>query len=343
MQEAGREVKRFGRGGLTISAMLLAGDIGGTKAIIGLFARGATRPRLVDARTYRTVDYPHLHALSRQFLRDTGTPTSDIEAACFGVAGPIDGMRARLTNVSWVVDVEAFCREMPIARAYLLNDLEALAWSVPVLAADEIEVLCEGEPDSRGNMGLIAAGTGLGIALLANIDGRLVPRASEGGHADFAARNEAEQKLAGALAKEFGRVDIERVVSGPGIAHIHRLLHPHQCPTLTPLPPAADLPAAISRAALEAGCPECNRTLEVFVSAYGAAAGNLALTVLATGGLYLGGGIAPRILAALRWPVFMQSFLEKSPMDALIGRIPVKVIMNPGAGLLGAATFVSRQ
>jgi len=136
---------------------------------------------------------------------------------------------------------------------------------------------------------------------------------------------------------------LERVVSGPGIAHIHRLLHPHQCPTLTPLPPAADLPAAISRAALEAGCPECNRTLEVFVSAYGAAAGNLALTVLATGGLYLGGGIAPCILAALRWPVFMQSFLEKSPMDALIGRIPVKVIMNPGAGLLGAATFVSRQ
>jgi glucokinase len=168
-----------------------------------------------------------------------------------------------------------------------------------------------------------------------------VPRASEGGHVDFAARNADEHTLASALIREYGRVDVERVVSGPGLATIHRILHPHQCATLTPMPSADDLPAAISRAALDAGCSSCARTLEVFVSAYGAAAGNLALTVLATGGLYVGGGIAPRILPALRQPIFMQSFLAKSPMDALISRIPVSVILNPTAGLLGAATYAS--
>ncbi|RPI52446.1 MAG: glucokinase, partial [Acidobacteria bacterium] len=318
--------------------MLLAGDVGGTKTLIGLFAPDQARPRLIGSRTYRTIDYPNLRALTQQFLRDTATVSSDIEAASFGVAGPVDGMRARLTNVPWIVDVEALGREMAIPRAHLLNDLEALAWSVPFLDAGELELLHAGEADPRGNMGLIAAGTGLGIALIANIDGRLVPRASEGGHADFAPRNDAESRLAIALAKEFGRVDVERVVSGPGLAHIHRLLYPHQCATLTPLPAADDLPAAISRSALEAGCADCRRTLELFVSAYGAAAGNLALTVLATGGLFLGGGIAPQNLDALRWPTFMQSFLDKSPMTALVSRMPVKVIMNPGAGLLGAAT-----
>jgi glucokinase len=321
--------------------MLLAGDVGGTKTIIGLFARDAARPTLVSTRTYRTSDHRSLGALSQQFLRDTSTRASDIEAACFGVAGPVEGTRAQLTNISWIVDVDEFRRDVPVPRAHLLNDLEALAWSVPVLSTEEIESLHAGVPDARGNMGLIAAGTGLGMAILPNIDGRLVPRASEGGHVDFAPRNDEEQRLAHALAREFGRVDVERIVSGPGIAHIHRLLHAHQCATLTPMPAVDDLPAAISRAALEAGCAECSRTLELFVSAYGAAAGNLALTVLATGGLYLGGGIAPRILPALRWPIFMRSFLDKSPMDALISRIPVKIILNPGAGLLGAAAYAA--
>ncbi len=334
MQEARRDVKP-GYNPL----MLLAGDVGGTKTLIGLFARDSSRPRLIDSRTYRTTDYPHLRALTEQFLGDTATASSQIEAASFGVAGPIEGMRARLTNVPWIVDVEALGREMAIPRAHLLNDLEALAWSVPVLGASELEVLHEGRADPGGNVAVIAAGTGLGIALVANVDGRFVPRASEGGHVDFAARNDAEYALANALAKEFGRVDVERVVSGPGLAHIHRLLHPHQCPALTPAPAMADLPRAISRGALEGGCADCRRTLELFVSAYGAAAGNLALTAMATGGMFVGGGIAPQILDALRWPIFMQSFLDKSPMDTLLSRIPVKVIMNPGAGLLGAATY----
>jgi glucokinase len=321
--------------------MLLAGDVGGTKTLLGLFRRGATRPRAVEIRSYRTLDFSNLGALCLRFLRETSTTPADIEAASFGVAGPVTGTRARLTNVPWSVDVDGLRSEMPIPRAYLLNDLEALAWSISVLTPDEIDVLHEGRPDAAGSVALIAAGTGLGIALLPKVDGRLVPRASEGGHADFAPRNADEQKLAAALIAEYGRVDVERVVSGPGLANIHRMLHPHQCAALTPMPSSDDLPAAISGAALEGACPSCTRSLEVFVSAYGASAGNLALTVLSTGGLYLGGGIAPRILPALRWPMFMRSFLDKSPMDALITRIPVKVILNPEAGLLGAASFVN--
>jgi glucokinase len=321
--------------------MLLAGDVGGTKTLLGLFARGATRPDAIEIRSYRTLDFPDFGELAVRFLREVSTRPAEIEAASFGVAGPITGARAQLTNVPWVVDLDALRNQLPIARAWLLNDLEALAWSIPVLRSDEIEVLHEGQADERGNVALVAAGTGLGTALLPQVDGRLVPLASEGGHVDFAPRNADEQALAEALIKEHGRVEVERVVSGPGLANIHGILHPHQCAGLTPMPSPDDLPAAISQAALESGCPLCARTLEVFVSAYGASAGNLALIALATGGVYLGGGIAPRILPALRQPTFMRSFLDKSPMNALLGRIPVNVILNPRAGLLGAASYAN--
>jgi glucokinase len=321
--------------------MLLAGDVGGTKTFMGLFARGAARPAAVDTRAYRTLDFPDLAALSRQFLRDAGAGIGEIEAASFGVAGPVTGSQARLTNIPWVVDVDAMRHELPIPRAHLLNDLEALAWSVSVLDASEIETLREGDVNPSGNAALIAAGTGLGVALLPNIEGRLIPVASEGGHADFPARTTDEQTLHNALTRDYGRAEIEKVVSGPGIANIHRILYPHRCDMLTPLPDADELPAAISRAALEARCPSCTRILEVFVSAYGAVAGNLALTALSTRGMYLGGGIAPRIIEAMRWPVFMDAFLAKAPMDALVSRVPVKVILNPGAGLLGAATYAN--
>ena len=321
--------------------MLLAGDVGGTKTFMGLFARRPHRPDAAFMRSYRTLDFSNLVALSRQFLEDAGARASEIEAASFGVAGPVTGTRASLTNVPWTVEVDGLLQELQIPRAHLLNDLEALAWSVPVLTSNELEVLHEGHAAASGNAALVAAGTGLGVALLPTVGGRLVPVPSEGGHADFAARTAEERTLHDALTREHGRTEIERVVSGRGIANIHRILYPHQCATLTPLPPIEDLPAAISRGALEARCGSCTRILEVFVSAYGAVAGNLALTALSTGGLYLGGGIAPRIIDAMRWPVFMESFLDKSPMDALVSRIPVKVILNAGAGLLGAATFAN--
>ena len=321
--------------------MLLAGDVGGTKTQIGLFTRDEARPRVVETRTYRTLDFSSLIALLRDFMKDALVDPRNITSACFGVAGPIVDRRAQLTNVPWEVDADAICRDVPVPRTDLLNDLEALAWAVPVLEAGEIDILKKGEADPRGGAALMAAGTGLGVALLPRIDGRFVPLPSEGGHVDFAGRTPQEQILQAALIREYGRAQLEHVVSGIGLPNIHRFVFPHTCATLTQPPESHEFPALITRAALEAGCPDCRRTLELFVSAYGAAAGNLALTSLATGGVYLGGGIAPRILPALRWPVFEEAFSAKSPLEGLMHRMPVSVILNPAAGLIGAACFAS--
>ena len=323
--------------------MLLAGDVGGTKTFIGLFAHGGGRPTVVDVRSYPTLDFVSLTALCRQFLQDAATDARKIRSACFGVAGPIVGRRAQLTNVPWEVDADAICRDLPVPDAHLLNDLEAMAWAVPVLRDDELAVLREddGPAEHEGGAALIAAGTGLGIALLPRVDGRLLPQPSEGGHADFAARTPEELTLLNALVREYGRAELEQVLSGPGLVNIHRFVYAHRCPTLSQPHEPGDLPALISHGALVAACPQCRKTLEMFVSAYGAAAGNLALVALATSGVYLGGGIAPRILEALRWPIFEQAFCAKAPLDALMHRIPVRVILNPEAGMIGAATFLN--
>jgi glucokinase len=325
--------------------MLLAGDVGGTKTFIGLFTHGDGRPTAIDVRSYRTLDFGSLTALCRQFLKDAATDAGKIRSACFGVAGPIVERRAQLTNVPWEVDADALCRDLPVPNTDLLNDLEAMAWAVPVLRGDELAVLREGGGDrrveNRGSAALIAAGTGLGIALLPRVDGRLLPQPSEGGHADFAARTPEELTLLNALVREYGRAELEQVLSGPGLVNIHRFVYPHRCATLSQPHESGDFAALITKAALDAGCPQCRKTLEMFVSVYGASAGNLALVTLATSGVYLGGGIAPRILPALRWPMFEEAFCAKAPLDALMRRIPVRVILNPEAGLIGAATFLN--
>jgi glucokinase len=166
-----------------------------------------------------------------------------------------------------------------------------------------------------------------------------MPAPSEGGHADFAARNDAEERLRRALTSEFGRAEIEQVLSGPGLFNIQRFVYPHTCADISGSTGPEDMPALISQAALEGRCPDCRASLEMFISAYGACAGNLALTALSTGGMFLGGGIAPRILPAFRWPVFLESFFAKAPLEHVVRRIPVAVILNPMAGLIGAATF----
>jgi glucokinase len=326
--------------------MLLAGDVGGTKTLIGLFARGGERPASVDIRSYRTLDFPSLATLCRRFLDDSATDARKIQSACFGVAGPVTGRRAQLTNVPWEVDADAICRDLPIPRASLLNDLEVMAWAVPVLQRDELAVVRDGESSAAaartGGAALIAAGTGLGVALLPRIDGRFVPQPSEGGHVDFAARTPDEQRLQNALVREYGRAQIEQVLSGPGLVNIHRFVYPHQCNALNAPLESAEFPARISGSALKGDCPHCRKTLEMFVSIYGASAGNLALVTMATAGVYLGGGIAPQILSALRWPIFEEAFCAKAPLDGLMRRIPVSVILNPAAGLIGAATFAAQ-
>lgn len=340
--------------------MLLAGDVGGTKTLLGLFAPSGERPSPVEVGEFVTLDYEGLEPMVREFLRARSVEPRAIQAACFGVAGAVTDQVARLTNVPWLVDGERVAATLGVDQTFILNDLEALALAVPVLEPDELAVLQQGLALPGGNAAVIAAGTGLGEALLHNVDGRFVPAASEGGHADFAARTPREMDLVLELTRVFGRVGVEHVISGPGIVNIYQFTHRTfgTGPLLTPnsIAPArlcaavddspglddVELPARITRAGFEARCPECVETLEIFVSAYGAEAGNLALRTVATAGVYVGGGIAPKILPVLESGPFLEAFRAKEPMAALVATIPVAVILNPDAGLLGAAVHAAQ-
>ena len=335
MMENGSEVK----------TMILAGDIGGTKTLLGLFDAAPARPRPLLVRSFGTLDHPDLQTMIAEFMKhdDAGEARAahgGIESACFGVAGPVVDETVKVTNVPWFVDARRVAAALGIARVALLNDLEALAHAVPVLRESETHVLQEGEALRGGNNGLIAAGTGLGQALIHNIDGRFVPSASEAGHADFAARTEREITLTRDLTRRYGRADVEHVVSGRGLVTIHRIAHQQLCAAAVDLE-SPDAPAAISTAALERRCPGCVETLDMFVDAYGAESGNLALRAVSTGGLYIGGGIAPKILPVLTTGVFMRAFRAKPPLDRMLSAMPVKVILNAESGLLGAAVFAA--
>jgi glucokinase len=320
--------------------MLLAGDVGGTKTLMGLYQPGSERPRPLVVREYATLDFDSLPHIVQTFLDETGT--TDVSAISVGVAGPVNGLVARLVNVPWMADLSPLAEQFPSQPAQLLNDLEAMAIAVPVLEPDELEVLQSGIADPAGNAALIAAGTGLGEALLHNINGRFFPSASEGGHADFAARTGRELALVEDLTRSYGRVENERVISGPGLVNIFRFMHTdaelrRTCPVMGSDLETGELPAAISKAALESHCPACVDALDMFIEAYGSEAGNLALRSVATAGVYIGGGIAPKILPALKRGLFMEAFRDKEPLADMLRTIPVFVILNPAAGLLGAA------
>lgn len=329
-----------------IGAMLLAADIGGTKTLMGLYRQRAERPDLQVVREYTTLEFDSLDDIVRTFLEETGTGTGTIEAVAIGVAGPVTGLAARLTNVPWLADASVLTDTVGDCPILLLNDLEAMASAVPVLEPDELAVLQEGIAVPTGNAALIAAGTGLGEALLHNVGGRFIPSASEGGHADFAARTSRELSLVEELSRIHGRVDVEAVISGPGLVNLFRFTHQTQdaaraCDQVGASVDPADLPAAISRSAMAGTCERCAQALEMFVEAYGAEAGNLALRSVATAGVYVGGGIAPKILPALETGSFMAAFHDKPPMVDLLRTLPVTVILNPAAGLLGAAVRAS--
>lgn len=318
--------------------MILAGDIGGTKSLLGTFRTDGERPAPAVVREYGTTDFESLAQLVDTFLDETGT--TSVDAACFGVAGPVTGLVARLTNVPWLADATVV-QERLRRPTELLNDLVALAHAIPMLEPDEVAVLQEGTATADGNAVLIAAGTGLGEALLVNVDGRFVPSASEGGHADFAARTPRELALVEHLWRAYGRVDNERVISGPGIVNVYGFTHgladtSVRCAAVRGAD-EAELPAAITRAGMARRCEACVETLEIFVEAYGSEAGNLALRGAATAGVYIGGGIAPKILPALERGPFLDALRDKDPMTDFLRTLPVSVILNPSAGLLGAA------
>jgi glucokinase len=320
--------------------MLLAGDIGGTKTLLGLFDPVPARPRPLAVRVFPTLDFDDLTTMIAAFLEDDPTKAASIESACFGVAGPVVGDVAELTNVPWLVDARRVATKFKLRHVSLLNDLQAMAYSVPMLRAAEMHVLQQGRAVAGGNRALIAAGTGLGEALLHYVDGRFIPSPSEGGHADFAARTERDIVLLRDLIERYGRADVERVVSGPGLTNVHRVTHRSPCAASIDLEDP-DAPMAISAAALDRRCDGCVDALELFVEAYGAEAGNLALRTVATDGVFIGGGIAPKILPALTDGRFMRAFREKAPLETLLEAMPVKVILNTEAGLLGAAVFAA--
>jgi glucokinase len=316
--------------------MILAGDVGGTKTLLGLFARGDRRPQLITFRAYPTNTFDSFTAILDAFAREVTDPL-EVEAAAVGVAGPVIGERASLTNVAWDVSCREIGARLATTRVRLLNDLEAMATSVEVLGEDEVAVLQEGIARRDGNAAVIAAGTGLGVAFLHRVQGRLLPVPSESGHADFAARTDEEIALLVMLRHEHGRVEVEDVLCGPGLLNLYRFTHRSEpCQAVAGLRPE-DAPAAISEAALTGTCPRCVEALSMFVSAYGAEAGNVALRGVTTAGLYVGGGIAPKILPALQHGGFMAAFRAKGLMTELVSKVPVKVILNPEAGLLGAA------
>jgi glucokinase len=333
--------------------MLLAGDVGGTKTLLGLFSPAPERPSAIEVGEFVTLEYDGLEQMIREFLGAWKVDPRTIAATSIGVAGAVTDQVARLTNVPWLVDVEAIAGGLGLRRAVLVNDLEALAFAVPVLEPSEVAVLQQGIAVPGGNAAVIAAGTGLGISMLHEVDGRWTPMASEGGHADFAARTPRELELVRDLTRVFGRVGVEHVISGPGLVNIYQFTHQSfgTGPTLTPntLMPSKlcggvgpvtkhhDLAGRIYDSARDRRCPMCVEAVDMFVAAYGSETGNLALRAFATAGVYVGGGIAPKILPSLQSGGFLEAFLAKEPMADILATIPLSVILNPDAGLTGAA------
>jgi glucokinase len=321
--------------------MLLAGDVGGTNTRLGLFAAAVPRPSPVEVRTYATDGFPSLESMLAAFLADAGVRPTAVQGAAFGVAGPVVHGRAVLTNAAWQIDAAAVAASLGLPSVDLLNDLIAMAHAVPAITAAEQRTLQEGRANPDGNVALIAPGTGLGEALLVHSGGTLVPSPSEGGHADFAARTTREAGLLAFLTERFGRASYEHVISGPGLVNIHRFVHRSPCAPVDP--DAADAAAHISAAALEKRCPACVEALDLFVAILGAECGNAALRGLTTGGVYLGGGIPPKILPALEGRTFLDAFRAKAPMEHLVAAIPVHVIVHPNPALLGAAVAAAMQ
>ena len=318
--------------------MILAGDIGGTHSRLAVFSERKGAPDHLEV--YPSADHGSLQEIARAFL--TAHP-AELDSATFGVAGPVRDRRTVAVNLAWPVDASAVAHELGMkpGSVSVINDMEANAWGLEALGADDLSPLNDVAPQPGGTVALIAAGTGLGEAFVTHGPHGPAAQASEGGHVDFAPRTEVQGALRRWLAERQDHVSFERVCSGTGLISIYEFLRERSS---EPEPPwlerdraMGDEAAAISDAGLSRRDPVASDALDLMVSVYGAQAGNLALTVLATGGVYLGGGVAPRIAGRLRAGGFMEAFTAKGRMSELLARVPVRVILNDRAALLGAA------
>lgn len=322
--------------------MLLAGDIGGTKVNLAVFSeeKGPRAP-LVEA-TFPSGENPSLEAIVHKFLAGM---EFQVRRACFGVAGPVMNGRASITNLPWVMEERKLQQEFSLSSAHLLNDLESIANAVPILKAEDLYVLNQGEAVLQAAIAVVAPGTGLGEAFLTWDGTRYLAHPSEGGHTDWAPTDELQIGLLRYLLQIYGHVSYERVCSGLGLPNIYTYLKdsgyaPEPAWLAEQLAKADDINPVIVNAALSQNpCPLCLATLNTFVAILGAEAGNLAIKALARGGVYLGGGIPPRILPALKGQAFMKAFLNKGRFAALMSSIPVHVILNPKAALMGVACY----
>jgi len=320
--------------------LILAGDLGGTKTYLARFEIEKGLPGAPQGlELLPSAEYPSFEALVRAYVAKHPGP---VEAACFGVAGAVVENSVRVTNLPWIVDGASLARELGLTRVRLINDLVATGYGIAALRPGELTVLQAGDPASDSNAGLLAAGTGLGESILVRLGRDYLPVASEAGHADFAPRTDAELRVFRALRARHGRVSYERVLSGPGLVALGELFHEERSARAEwarHLEAAGEAGAAevVSTLGMAGSCPACEEALRLFVGVYGAEAGNMALRAVARGGIYLGGGIAPKILPALKWDVFLEAFRDKEHLRPLLSSIPVWVILNPRTGLLGAA------
>ena len=318
--------------------MILAGDIGGTNARLAFFDWQNGELKLLSEAVFPSREHRNLDEIVTRFVELQGIRP---QSACFGVAGPVQNGRVETSNLPWIVEASRLARELQLPCALLMNDLEANAWGIPSLNQADLITLNQVKGTPSGNQAVIAAGTGLGEAGLYWDGTKYYVFACEGGHCDFAPRDELEVELLRYLMARYGHVSYERIVSGPGLVNVFQFLRDtrrgEEPKWLTEEMAQADAAPAISRAALSGHSALAERALDLWISIYGAEAGNLALKLKATGGVYLGGGIVPRVLPKLAGPLFMQSFLSKGRLQSLLETIPVRVITNDKAALLGAA------
>lgn len=324
--------------------VLLAADIGGTKTDVGLFLGGKKRPHQEVVETFSSRDAIGIERILQDFVDTHAVSPS---AVCLGIAGPVLNGRCRTTNLPWSVSESTIGSRFGWKHVRLINDLTAIAFSIPVLSPRRTLSLNRGSSRKGGNIGIVAPGTGLGQAIVLLENGRYVPVPSEGGHVDFAPTTEDQVQLWRYLNKRFGHVSVERILSGAGLAHIYNWVKGsgryEESPWLAGRMKSADPARIITETAVEEKNPMCLQAVSMFVSILGAVCGNLALTAMTTGGIYLGGGIPPKILPFVREGTFMESFVNKGRFKGLLEKVPVKVILDSRAGLLGAASVAQQM
>jgi glucokinase len=325
--------------------MILAGEIGATKTRLAAFESEGNKLTTVVEKVYLSQQESSLPNVITNFVKTEGIP---VHSACFGVAGPVRGKTSKISNLAWVINADELARLLKLKSVGLINDLEAYAYGIDGLESKDFVTLSEGAEDATGNRAVISARTGLGVAGLYWDGFRHHPFACEGGHSSFAPGNALEIELLQYLHAKHGRVSCERVLSGPGIRSIYEFLRDtskEQEPgwLKEQIASAPDVPAFISKLAIERKAAICEKTLSIFVGVYGSQTGDCALTFMSTGGIFVGGSIAAKILPLMQAPNFMQSFLAKGRMESLLKDVPVKIVLNDNSGMLGAARYTLIQ